>query len=99
MSTSAEGSSLHPDSFFARVFGRCCTLFVKQSAPPAPYAPGPSDGETDTHTSAPEHLPATASLHSASTENESTAQSSSTTSAIDPTPARWKSTIPHSQIC
>ncbi|KAJ5847633.1 hypothetical protein N7455_011590 [Penicillium solitum] len=41
MSMSAEGSSLRPDSFFARVFGRYCTLFAKQSAPPAPHGPGP----------------------------------------------------------
>ncbi|KAJ9488595.1 hypothetical protein VN97_g4697 [Penicillium thymicola] len=56
MSMSTKGSSLRPDSFFARDFGRCCTLFAKQSAPPALHTPGPSDGQTDTHTSAREHL-------------------------------------------
>lgn len=96
---SAEGSSLppdndHPGSFFARVFGRCDTLFAKHRAPSAPHAPGPSGGETDSHTSAPQHRTATGSLHSASTENETMASPSSTTSAIDPTPARRKSTIP-----
>lgn len=65
MSMSAEGSSLYPESFFTRVFERCCTLFYKQSAPLAPYTPGLSDGKTDTYTSVPEPLPVTASINSA----------------------------------
>ncbi|KAJ5200985.1 hypothetical protein N7449_005788 [Penicillium cf. viridicatum] len=44
-----------------------------------PHAPGPSDGPTDTHTSAREHLATTASIHSTSTQNESIAPSSTPT--------------------
>jgi hypothetical protein len=70
---SAESSSLPdndcPGSFFARVF-RDVALCSQNIVPPsAPHALGPNDGETDSHTSAPQHRTAIESLRSASTEN------------------------------